>query len=549
MKKILLFCSFILSIGALGQIKDLVQNNGITTPIHRANLGKIVFIAAPSPIEDYKDSDTMASVKLNSTTNLYLRAFMDNSVTNYLHRLDTNLTAEELLQKGNYQFSFWIDGKLVYVENLHHGAEWPNDKNSKTILTIPLVSQRSEESWGRSMWRRFYENNGGEQHLTVGTHQLKIEMHTYLDHNGLKISPLLAVGAVELVVTPPVKATEAEAAIQPIAPNSGWPVSKDAYATETIKELNRKIAESKFRKITSIVVIKKGELLIEEYFNGANRTTLHDTRSVGKSFASALTGIAIHDGYLKNEQQTLGEFYDLKKFENYSPQKEKVTLKSLLTMSSGFDGSDANSDSPGNEENMYPTDNWVSFALNLPMDKTKIIGKNWDYFTAGVVLLGDIINKNVPGGLVAYADKKLFAPLGITHYEWQYTPQNVGNTAGSLQMNTLDYAKFGQLYQNKGKWNGQQILTQDWVKKTFTNYFTNPNDPKKYGYLFWNQTYTVNGKNYDAFLCNGNGGNKIIVFTTIPLTIIITSTAYNSSFGHTQADEIVTTYLLPAILQ
>ena len=549
MKKILLFCTFILSIGALAQTKDLVQNNGITTPVHRSNLGKIVFIAAPTPIEDYKDSDAMASVQFNSTTNLYLRAFMDNSVTNYLHRLDTNLTAEELLQKGNYQFSFWVDGKLVYVENLHHGAEWPNDKNSKTILTIPLVSQRSEGSWGRSMWRRFYENNGGEQHLTVGTHQLKIEMRTYLDHNGLKISPLIAVGAVELVVTPPVKATEAEAAIQPIAPNSGWPVSKDTYATETIKELNRKIAESKFRKITSIVVIKKGKLLIEEYFNGANRTTLHDTRSVGKSFASALTGIAIHYGYLKNEQQTLGEFFDLKKFENYSPQKEKVTLKSLLTMSSGFDGSDANSDSPGNEENMYPTDNWVSFALNLPMDKTKTIGKNWDYFTAGVVLLGDIIDKNVPGGLVAYADKKLFAPLGITHYEWQYTPQNVGNTAGSLQMNTLDYAKFGQLYQNKGKWNGQQILTQDWVKKTFTNYFTNPNDPKKYGYLFWNQTYTVNGKNYDAFLCNGNGGNKIIVFTTIPLTIVITSTAYNSSFGHTQADEIVTTYLLPAILQ
>lgn len=68
-------------------------------------------------------------------------------------------------------------------------------------------------------------------------------------------------------------------------------------------------------------------------------------------------------------------------------------------MSSGFEGSDMNESSPGNEENMYPTDNWVEFTLNLPMDKSKVSGKDWDYFTAGVVILGDVLDKSVPGGL------------------------------------------------------------------------------------------------------------------------------------------------------
>jgi hypothetical protein len=94
-----------------------------------------------------------------------------------------------------------------------------------------------------------------------------------------------------------------------------------------IRNLNKKIAENRFRDITGIAVIKNGKLLLEEYFNGSGRDSLQDTRSVGKSFSSALTGIAIKEGYLKSENQYLKEFYDLKAFKNYSSQKNNVTLK------------------------------------------------------------------------------------------------------------------------------------------------------------------------------------------------------------------------------
>ena len=103
---------------------------------------------------------------------------------------------------------------------------------------------------------------------------------------------------------------------------------------------------------------------------------------------------------------------------------------------------------------MYPTDNWVKFALDLPMTANKI-GENWNYFTSGVVVAGDILDKSVPKGLENYADKKLFKPLGITNYKWQFTPQQKPSLAGGLRMKALDFAKFGQLYKNNGTWSGK----------------------------------------------------------------------------------------------
>ncbi len=348
----------------------------------------------------------------------------------------------------------------------------------------------------------------------------------------------------------PHQAEEAGATVQPIRPGSGWPVSTDAYDQGKIRELNQKIAHQDFKDITSIIVIKDGKLLIEEYFNGADRTTLHNTRSVGKTFTSALMGMAIRDGYIKGLDQTLGEFYDLKSFANFSPKKSDVKLRDLLTMSSAFLGSDQDPNSPGNEENMYPTSDWVKFALDLPMDAAKENGKQWDYFTAGVVVLGDILNKSIPGGLERYADKNLFKPLGISKYEWQYTPQKVVNTAGGLMMSSLDYAKFGQLYKNRGLWDGKPVLPKEWVEETFRKYQKIPNSENgSYGFLFWNTTYTVNGRAYEAFNCSGNGGNKIYVFIDQPLVIVVTATAFGKRYAHPQVDKMMGDYILPAVIR
>ena len=534
-----------------GQTKDIVATDGIRYPLHKANIGRITFMDGNIPLEQYKKSDFLTSFELTRKSNLNIRVFMDNSVTNYLHQLAPDLSVEKLLKSGNLQFSFYIDEKLIYKENIHYGCNFGSggNKNTSTTFRVPLTNTTGEDWWAMYMWDRF-KLNGGEKALFDGTHNLRIEIRPYIkaeENTELIVGNLIAEGQIKLIIRTP-KITSKQIEIQPIKPNSGWEISNYPFDKKIIEKLNADIATYTLKEITSVIVIRDGKLMLEEYFNDADRNTLHDTRSAGKSFTSTMMGIAIKDGYIKNENQTLNTFYDLKQFANYSTKKDSVKIKDLLTMSSAFSGSDAQSDSPGNEENMYPTDNWVKFTLDLPMDDSKINGGRWDYFTAGVIVLGDILNKSVPQGLEQYMDEKLFKPLGIRTYQLQYTPQKVVNTAGSLQMSSLDYAKYAQVYKNNGIWNGKQIIPSSWVTKTFTRQIQIPDrDNEFYSFLFWNKTFNIKGNNYEAFYCAGNGGNEFIIFKNLPLIVIITSKAYNKPYGHPQAEKIVRDYILPSI--
>ena len=190
----------------------------------------------------------------------------------------------------------------------------------------------------------------------------------------------------------------------------------------------------------------------------------------------------------------------------------------------------------------------MKFALDLPMDDSRPSGSSWRYFTAGVVVLGDILHRAVPGGLDKYADEKLFKPLGITEYQWQYTPQKVANTAGGLSLSSLDYARFGQLYKNGGVWNGRPIIPRAWIDASLSKKIALPGDGSGfYGYLFWNKTFLVDGRPHEASYCTGNGGNKIYVFKDLPLVVVVTATAFNKPYAHPQVDRIMEKYLLPAV--
>lgn len=527
-----------------GQKSEFVKSDSIIYPIHKSNIGKIAFMEKAIAIENFKEIDFLKSFELKEKTDLNIRVFFDKSLTNYLHLLSPQSTADELTKNGNYQFTFIIDGKKIYIENLNIGAGSTESKNQKTILRVPLISSTNEDSWGTFLWNRFF-GNGGQEALSEGEHLLKIEIRPYLKLTEVLTGNIIAEGQINIIV-PEIKIDEKLVKVQLIKPIKDWQISTEKIVIAKIEELNRKIAKKTYKNVTSIVAIKDGKILIEEYFNGANRNTLHDTRSVGKSFASTLLGIAIKDRYIKSETQTLKEFYDLKSFQNYSTAKDSITLKSLLTMSSNFEGSDMNTESIGHEENMYPTKNWVDFTLNLPIDKTKSSGKQWDYFTAGVVVLGDIIHKSVPNGLEKYADKNLFKPLGITKYKWQLTPQKIANTAGSLQLSSLDNAKFGQLYKNQGTWNGKQILSQEWIAKSLSHQII-ISENEFYGYLFFNKTYNVNGLDYEVYYSDGNGGNRIFIFKDQPIVIVITATAYNTPYGEKQVEKMMQEYLIPAV--
>lgn len=524
-----------------------VKDNGVNDDLHRENIGKIKFVSKLFPYRNYKSGDFINSFEISDKNDFSIRAYFDKSLTNYMHELAPELTAEELTSKGNYQFSFYIDGELHYTENVNPGGGLPFQKNEFTVLYVPILSTGDAHYWSRFMWGRFTARQGIAEILESGTHTIKLEIRPYVKTDVVLVGDIMAEGEIELSLAERDPLPESVVAVQPVANNSGWEVSTD-FDEEKIRQLNAKIGYQDYKNIASVVVIKDGKLVVEEYFNGANRKTLHDTRSVGKTFASTTMGIALSDGHIKSVNQTLGEFYDLKEFDSYSTKKAQVTLKSLLTMSSGFDGNDDNYNSPGNEEKMYPTSNWVKFTLDLGMDKNKEIGQTWSYFTAGVMLLGDILDKSVPGGLESYINDKLFKPLDITDYQWVYTPQKVPSTAGGLRLRALDFAKYGQLYQNKGMWRGKRVLSEEWVDKSHVNYFESTPDQTAYGLLFWRSIYTVNGVDYEAYECRGNGGNKVIVFKELPIVMVITATAYNQPYAHTQSHAMVRRFLLPAVL-
>lgn len=546
MTRQLLFILFIFPtfLIVLGQTPDFVKHDSIIYPVHKANIGRIAFMKKPIAIEQFNEIDFLNTVEYDEKADLNIRVFLGNSLTNYLHLLSPQASSEYLTENGNYQFTFYVDDVKIYVENLNFSAGTAESKNQKTMFRVPLVSSTKEDSWGRFLWNRFY-SEGGQDAFSEGEHILKIEIRPYLKLDTILTGNLIAEGELKIII-PEIKFDEKRVVFQTIKPIKDWQISTEKIDLAKIEELNQKIAKQTYKDITSIVAIKEGKIILEEYFNGAKRTTLHDTRSVGKSFASTLLGIAIDDKKIVSELQTLSDFYDLKSYQNYSSAKDSITLKSLLTMSSTFDGSDMNSESIGNEEKMYPSKNWVDFTLNLPVDNTKKPYKQWDYFTAGVIVLGDIIDKSVPNGLVKYSDKMLFKPLGITKYKWQLTPQKVGNTAGSLQLTSLDFAKFGQLYKNNGIWNGQQIVSQDWISKSLSHQIAISKD-EYYGYLFWNKTYTVNGVDYEVYYSNGNGGNRIFIFKDQPIVIVITAKAYNKAYGEKQIEKMMQEYLIEAL--
>ncbi|MBS1665482.1 MAG: serine hydrolase [Bacteroidetes bacterium] len=523
--------------------QDIVKDQGITSPRHQANVGKIIFTSRLIDASRMTPEDPLHDYTLTNKSNLFITAFMAHSLTNYMHGLAPGASIDSLHKSGGYQFSLLIDGRLIYKSNIQ-GAPLPAIRDTETVISKPLIDNQSEGAWwSQFFWYRFL-NNGGDSALTDGRHQLRLEIRPQVR---TVAGDLIAAGELSLRVIRKPVIDPSTVRLTPAHSYGGLAISTDKFDQNKIKALKAAIDTGIFKKITGVVVLKNGKILIEEYFNGESRDFLHDPRSVGKSFASSMVGIALREGYLKSVNQTLGEWYPLQKFANYLPEKERVPLKDLLTMSSAFDGDDNDGDSPGNEENMYPTSDWVKFTLDLPLSPTRPRDQ-WHYFTAGVMLLGDVLNKTVPGGLEKYADEKLFGPLGI-QYQWVYTPQHVPSTAGGIRMRALDFAKYGQLYKNDGEWKGKQILPKEWIVKTFTKYRPIPGRPDEYyGYLFWNKKYQVNGKSYETDYCTGNGGNKIFIFKDLPLVVVITATAYNQPYAHPQVDKIMTDYILPAVV-
>ncbi len=316
------------------------------------------------------------------------------------------------------------------------------------------------------------------------------------------------------------------------------------------------IKADEYKKIGSILIARHGQLVYEKYFDG-DAATLRDTRSATKSITSLLIGLAIQEKKLAGTDATILNLLPGRrlKLQNRDPRKEKITVEDLLTMSSPLECDDWNDASRGNEERMYLIEDWAQFILDLPIrgrmrvgeapEKPKY-GRDFSYCTGGVFILSEVLTKVTGVRTDHYAEQKVFSPLGIRNSTWVYSPTDIPQTGGGLRLSSPDLLKVTQLYLNGGKWKGQQIINEDWIKKSTAPHAA-VNDHQEYGYLWWLQSFKAGDSSYPAFFMSGNGGNKALGFPTLDMAVVITSTNYNTHGMHEQTDRLLSDFILKAV--
>ncbi len=332
----------------------------------------------------------------------------------------------------------------------------------------------------------------------------------------------------------------AEKLKQPISDLPRTDLRSVKMSQDTITKLIELIKSNPSNDFRGMVVIKNNKLVIEEYFNTYWRETIHDIRSAGKGVTSLLLGIAIDKGLIKDVEQSIYDLLPTSKFTQSGKNGyQDIKVKHLLTMSSGLSADDNDENSPGNSFNWLTKDDWVDFAISLPMIFTP--GQKYVYNDVCPMLIGAIIEEASGKKLSEFAKENLFTPLGIREFYW-YTASN-GRTGpmGNLYISTLDFAKLGQLIINKGQWQGNQVISATWINEISKKRFDiSKDDPfaTSYGYFWFATTKEVNGKKYDCIYASGNGGNLLFVVPSENLVVSLTSSAYGQGYGHHRSHNI-----------
>ena len=307
-----------------------------------------------------------------------------------------------------------------------------------------------------------------------------------------------------------------------------------------LNNMMQEIVKGSYPNVHSILIIKDGKLVFEEYFYEHDRNKLHELRSATKSFVSALTGIAIEKKYIKSKNEPVLNFFPEYVIQQDVAAKRKITIENLLTNQSGLDCDVSDSKSVGNETTMNNSDDWVKFTLDLPMVDSA--GGKGRYCSGNPITLCSIIEKATQQPLADFAQQNLFGPLGIKNYVWNFKPDKSSvETFCQLYLNSRDMAKFGLMYLNNGNWNGTQVVPTEWVEQSFAKHSVVQG--LDYGYLWWSKYFDVEGVRYYAKGAQGNGGQKIYIWEEQNMVTVITGGNYNSQ---SPSDELLKKYILPA---
>ncbi|UYV38162.1 beta-lactamase family protein [Rhodobacteraceae bacterium D3-12] len=306
-----------------------------------------------------------------------------------------------------------------------------------------------------------------------------------------------------------------------------------------------------------VLVLYRGKKLVEIYFDGQDQrwgvplgnrrhgpNTLHDMRSVTKSVVGLLYGIALDRGLVPPPDAALyaqfPEYADLAR----DPKRARITIADALTMRMGtaWDETTPYSNPRNSEIAMERAPDRYRFVL-----EQKILtrpGGRWTYSGGATALVARIIEKGTGKPIDAFAREALFAPLGITRFDWVKGGDGVPSAASGLRLTLPALARIGTLVAGHGRYNGKQIVSARWMKAA-TSPLARTSFGLQYGYFWWHSPAKSPAKWTAAM---GNGGQRLTVQPHVDLVIAIIAGNYNHPKDWKTPVAVIEKHVVPAIL-
>lgn len=321
-------------------------------------------------------------------------------------------------------------------------------------------------------------------------------------------------------------------------PTDKWKVSspsEQGLSNDTLKKMY-----NLFGQAGTIVIVRNGYIVSENYPAPFDTNYLHHIHSCTKSITSIIAGIAISAGIMNIDSSVLSYFPDYQ-FKNITTQKQAIKIKHILSMSDGLDWKDG----IGGKDLLAMLDqpDWTQFYLDKPM--TFQPGSHFNYSCGASQLLLTIIQRSQGIKAEEYAKIKIFNPLGIKNYKWDYEHSFKGVTPGAwgLYLTVRDMAKLGYLYLNNGTWDSAQIVSKEWVKESTSEQISRGVNNDAYGYQWW----ILNGYPVYAYTARGWYGNHYAFITIVPSYDLVVAIA--GDIPNSQASDIIKKYVLKSIMK
>jgi CubicO group peptidase (beta-lactamase class C family) len=366
-----------------------------------------------------------------------------------------------------------------------------------------------------------------------------------------------------LLILPRLAAAQASDCDRPAPGPDGWAVAAPADAgldPAILCAAVPRFAEWRQADVHGIVVVRHGRLAFEHYFKGADSLygavipdvtfdaeALHDVRSVTKSVTALCLGIALDHGWVTSIDAPVLSFFpewtDLR-----TPEKERITLRHLLTMSAGLDWNETipYSDPANSEIRMNQASDPDRFALEQPVVLPP--GEVYNYSGGSATLIAAALKKATGRSIEQFAKDELFGPLGITASTWYRFGNGEPRAASGLRLRPRDMAKLGQLMLNHGQWGGRQVVSAGYADAAITPQI-NGQGLFFYGYQFWLGRSLVGGREIDWAAAVGLGGQRIFIVPALDLVTVVTAGLYTDNLQASVPLVVLNRYVLSAAIK